>query len=277
MPKIQSCRVLNGSRPLPRLLAGALIHGSLSLFAKVGLRSIEAQTPTSPGFLAALLVPLPFLLRRLHASAFRGQYLWTQLATMELGAPVFGNDSFFRSLRHLPPSGPPVGILFSVPGAPLSLWCGNELAAGLRLSLVALALFGFLGPEVARSHEDGPSSFGNLSFGLTSNEPICASLLHKGIPSLSIFLLAVERWLANVKIGLALLLCDQVLQKLWPIERIVMRGLSSFAITSPGRLASSRRFGTLPGPGIGVAVADVFFVQTISISWLGVPHPGAPG
>jgi drug/metabolite transporter (DMT)-like permease len=269
------------------LMAGLLvcvIWASSFVIVKLGLAHLGPLTLAGLRYSAAFLLLLPLMAQRGGLRRDPAPGYWGHLFLIGLCAYTIGNGALFWALQYLPATTgsflltlvpipvlflgilrlkerptawQTVGLLVALGGGALffspGLHAGEPLALGVvGLGLLAFAVFGVLGREVARTQQvqTVPLTAIPLFFGGGLLLPL--ALATEGIPSLSLAGLVIVLWLAAVNTALAYLLYNHALQTLTALEMNVLLNLSPLGTALLAALLLGEQ--VLPAQWIGMVV-----------------------
>jgi len=281
-------------------LAVMLIWGSSFVLVKTVLKYAGPLTLAGLRYFAAFLILLPFALRRNRHHLSRAQ--WLRLALMGLCAYTLGNGCLFWGMKYLPATttsflmglipllvlvmgifwlrefptwmqvaGLAVCLLgyaaFFAPGLGSGEKLGLAITAG---GLLAFAVFGILGRQVARDQSIGTLALTAFPLGFGGAASLIVALAVEGIPQVTPTGAGIILWLALVNTALAYLLYNHSLQTLTALELNLVLNLSPFATALMAALALSETFQPVQYVGMVIAIVGVALAQRQAKS---VPSP----
>lgn len=279
----------------PTALAESLVvvgvWGSSFVLVKAGLRYAGPLTLAALRYTAAFLILLPFALGGNTRPRSRG--IWARLALIGLCAYTVGNGCLFWGLQYLPSTTSSflmslVPLLVLAMGIPWlreyptrAQWaglviclagCGAFFAPGLRageplglavtgLGLVAFAVFGILGREVARDGSVGTLALTAFPLGFGGVALLPVALVAEGVPRMAAPGIGIVLWLALVNTALAYLLYNHALQTLTALEMNLVLNLSPFATALIAHFALGEHLVAIQYAGMVVAIVGVALAQ----------------
>jgi len=253
-------KIRNSSRlrAIAQGLLVCVIWASSFVLVKMGLAYLKPLTLAGLRYFTAFLLLLPLM-------AFRGELkrdpapgYWGRLFLIGLCAYTIGNGALFWGLQYLPATTGsfllglvPIPILFlgilrlkeipsvwQVVGLLVTLgggWlffspgmsAGEPLAVGIvGIGLLAFAVFGILGREVAKAQQVPTVVLTAIPLGFGGGLVLILALAMEGMPSLSLAGLAIVLWLAAINTALGYLLYNHALRTLTALEMNVLLNLS---------------------------------------------------
>lgn len=251
---------LETTRPLAiaeGLLVSA-IWASSPVIVKMGLAHMEPLTLAGVRYFAAFLVLLPLMARRggLRSNPAPGH--WMRLFLMGLCAYTIGNGTLFWGLqflpattgsflltliplpvlflaiiwlREMPTRRQVMGLLVALGGSALffspGLSAEEPLGVGVvALGLLAFAVFGILGREVARERWVDTLPLTAIPLGFGGGLLLLLALLLERAPSPSLTGWVIILWLAVINTAFAYLLYNHSLQVLTALELNLLLNLA---------------------------------------------------
>lgn len=291
----------SGFRPRTnsRLLAvgeGLLVSGvwaSSFVVVKMGLVHLRPLTLAGLRYFTAFLLLLPLMARRGGLRRDPAPGYWGHLFLVGLCAYTIGNGSLFWGLQYLPATTGSflltlvpipilvlgilrlkevptmwqvLGFLTTLGGGALffspGLRAGEPLAVGVvGVGLLAFALFGVLGREVARAEQVGTLPLTAIPLGFGGGLLLFLALVAEGLPSLSLTAWAIVLWLAAVNTALAYLLYNHALRTLTALEMNVLLNLSPLGTALLAAMFLREQMVPAQLIGMVVVVAGVSVVQ----------------
>ena len=272
-------------------LAVMLIWGSSFVLVKTALNHAGPLTLAGLRYFAAFLILLPFMLRRNRQRFSRAQ--WLRLALIGLCAYTVGNGCLFWGMKYLPATttsflmglipllvlvmgifwlreyptliqvaGLAVCLLgygaFFTPG----LGSGEKLGIAITSGgLLAFAVFGILGREVARDQSIGTLALTTFPLGIGGAASLLIAFAVEGVPRITLTGAGIVLWLALVNTSLAYLLYNHSLQTLTALEMNLTLNLSPFATAAIAALVLSETFRPVQYLGMVIAVIGVAVAQ----------------
>ena len=261
-----------------------VIWASSFVVVKMGLVHLTPLTLAGLRYFVAFLLLLPLMAHRGGLRRDPAPGYWGYLFLIGLCAYTVGNGTLFWGLQYLPATTgsflltlvpipvlflgilrlkerptawQTVGLLIALGGGALffspGLQGGEPLAVGVvGLGLLAFAVFGVLGREVARTQQVQtlPLTAIPLFFGGGLLLPL--ALATEGVPDLSLAGLAIVLWLAAVNTALAYLLYNHALRTLTALEMNVLLNLSPLGTALLAALLLGEQ--VLPAQWMGMVV-----------------------
>jgi len=234
------------------------IWASSFVVVKMGLVYLKPLTLAGLRYFTAFLLLLPLMARRGGLKHDPAPGYWGRLFLIGLCAYTIGNGTLFWGLQYLPATTGsflltlvpiPIlllgilrlkemptrwqvmgllvtlggGWLFSSPG----MGAGGLLAVTVvGIGLLAFAVFGVLGREVAKAKQVPTLALTGIPLGFGGGLVLLLALVVEGMPSFSLAGLGIVLWLATVNTALAYLLYNHALQTLTALEMNVLLNLS---------------------------------------------------
>jgi len=261
--------------------------------AKVGLDYLKPLTFNGLRYCAAFLLLLPLMARRggLKRNLTPGH--WRRLFIIGLSVYTIGNSALFWGLQYLPattvsfiltltpipvlffgilrlkeaPAGwQVVGLLVALAGGALffspGLRADELLAMGVAgIALLAFAVFGVLGREVAKSGEVGTLSLTAIPLGLGGGLALLLALVVEGLPDFSLIGCIIVLWMAAVNAALAYLLYNHALRTLTALEMNVLLNLTPLGTALLAALLLREQLSPVQWIGMVVVILGVSVVQ----------------
>ena len=270
-----------------------IVWASSFVVVKMGLAHAKPLTLAGLRYFAAFLMLLPLMARRGGLKRDPAPRYWGRLFLIGLCAYTIGNGTLFWGLQYLPattgsflltlvpvpvlflgilrlremPTGwQVVGLLITLGGGALFFLpgprAGEPLAVGVvGLGLLAFAVFGVLGREVARSRQVTTVFLTAMPLGFGGGLLLLLALVVEGPPSLSPAGWGIILWLAAVNTALAYLLYNHALRTLTALEMNVLLNLSPFGTALLAALLLREQVVPAQLVGIAVIVLGVSVVQ----------------
>jgi len=236
----------------------SLIWASSFVFIKMGLDYLPPLTLAGMRYFTAFIVLLPLLAHHGGLKKNLASDYWKRLFLIGVCAYTIGNGCLFWSLQYLPATTGSflfsllplpvlflgilwlrevpawwqgVGLVVTLGGSTLffspGIKAGEPLGVAVEtVGLLAFAVFGIMGREVARERLAGTLSLTALPLGFGGGLLLLIALLLEGIPSFSPQGWGIVLWLAVVNTALAYLLYNHSLKVLTALEMNVLLNLS---------------------------------------------------
>jgi len=284
------------SHRLPALGEGLLacvIWASSFVVVKIGLAHLAPVTLAGLRYFVAFLLLLPLMARRGGLRRDPAPGYWGYLFLIGLCAYTIGNGTLFWGLQYLsattgsflmtlvpipvlflgilrlremPGVWQTVGLLVTLGGGALffspGLHAGEPLALGVvGLGILAFAVFGILGREVAKTLQVQTVSLTAIPLFFGGGLLLLLALVVEGVPSLSPVSLAIVLWLAVVNTALAYLLYNHALQTLTALEMNVLLNLSPLGTALLAALLLGERVSPAQWLGMIVVILGVSAVE----------------
>jgi len=277
-----------------------VIWASSFVFVKMGLVYLKPLTLAGLRYFTAFLLLLPLMARRGGRRGGETQPLrdlaagyWSRLFIIGLCAYTIGNGTLFWGLQYLPATTGsflltlvPIPILFlgilrlkemptwwQVVGLLVTLgggWlffstgmgAGEPLAVAVVGSgLLAFAVFGILGREVAKAQQVPTVALTAIPLGFGGGLVLLLALVVEGMPSFSLAGLGIVLWLAAINTALAYLLYNHALRTLTALEMNVLLNLSPLGTAILAALLLREQMVTVQWTGVVVLILGVSVVQ----------------
>jgi len=276
-----------------------VIWASSFVLVKMGLAYLKPLTLAGLRYFTAFLLLLPLMARRgdrggvtlpLHDPA-PGH--WGRLFIIGLCAYTIGNGTLFWGLQYLPattgsfllslvpvpilflgilclremPSAwQIVGLLISLAGGWLffspGLGAGEPLAVGVvGIGLLAFAVFGILGREVAKAQQVQTVALTAIPLGFGGGILLLLALVVEGLPDFSLAGLIIVLWLAAINTALAYMLYNHALRTLTALEMNVLLNLSPLGTALLAALLLHEQMAPVQILGIIIVILGVSAVQ----------------
>lgn len=276
-----------------------VIWASSFVFVKMGLVYLKPLTLAGLRYFTAFLLLLPLMARRGGRGGatppLRGLAAgyWGRLFIIGLCAYTIGNGTLFWGLQYLsattgsflltlvpipilflgilrlkemPTWWQIVGLLVTMGGGWLffstGMGAGEPLAVAVVGSgLLAFAVFGILGREVAKAQQVPTVALTAIPLGFGGGLVLLLALIVEGMPSFSLAGLGIVLWLAAINTALAYLLYNHALRTLTALEMNVLLNLSPLGTATLAALLLREQMVTVQWIGIVVLILGVSVVQ----------------
>lgn len=269
------------------------IWASSFVIVKMALAHIGPLALAGMRYFAAFLLLLPLMARRGELTRDPAPGHWWHLAAIGVCAYAIGNGTLYWGLQYLPATTGsflltliPVGVLllgilrlkevptrWQVVGLVVALGGGALFfSPGLRAGelravvvvgagLLAFAVFGVLGREVARTGRVATLSLTAIPLGIGGGLALIVALVVEGLPSVSLAGWTIVLWLAAINTAVAYLLYNHSLRTLTALEMNVILNLSPLGTALLAALFLREQVTTAQWVGIVVLILGVCVVQ----------------
>ncbi|NOR83982.1 MAG: EamA family transporter [Ardenticatenales bacterium] len=269
------------------------IWASSFVIVKMALAHIGPLALAGVRYFTAFLLLLPLMVRRGELASNPAPGHWWHLAAIGVCAYAIGNGTLYWGLQYLPATTGsflltliPVGVLllgilrlkevptgWQVVGLVVALGGGalffspglgaGELRAVVVVGagLLAFAVFGVLGREVARTGQVATLSLTAIPLGIGGGLALVVALVVEGLPSVSLAGWAIVLWLAAVNTAAAYLLYNHSLRTLTALEMNVILNLSPLGTAFLAAYLLDERVTAAQWVGIVVLILGVCVVQ----------------
>jgi len=269
------------------------IWASSFVVVKMGLAYLEPLTLAGLRYFAAFLLLLPLIAWRGGLRRNPAPEYWRHLLVIGLCAYTIGNGTLFWGLQYLsattgsfllnlvpvpalflavlrlkeaPSQWQLVGLIVALGGGALFFspgLCADELlAAGVvGIGILAFAVFGVLGREVAKAGRVGILSLTALPLGFGGGALLLLAVVVEGVPSVPAAGWAIVLWLAMANTAVAYVLYNHALRTLTALEMNVLLNLSPLGTALLSALLLREQVTATQWLGIVVLVLGVSAVQ----------------